>query len=68
MAYVALYVKETIGELDGLSKLFIILVPQKLEKVKTRMQSKNLLTFEPIGDGYKQQSTQKARGNNAKDQ
>jgi hypothetical protein len=48
----ALYVKETIVELDALGQLFITRVPQKLKEAKTLIQSASLLIFEPIFDGY----------------
>jgi transposase len=52
VADATLYVKETIVELDALSQLFIIRVPQKLKETKTLMQSLSLLNFESICDGY----------------
>ncbi len=52
VADAALYVKETIVELDALSQLFITRVPQKLKESKTLIQSVSLLNFESICDGY----------------
>jgi transposase len=52
VADAALYVKETIVELDALSQLFITRVPQKLKETKTLIQSVSLLNFESICDGY----------------
>lgn len=52
VADAALYVKETIVELDALGQLFITRVPQKLKEEKTLIQSANLLTFDPICEGY----------------
>jgi transposase len=48
----ALYVKETIVELDALSQLFITRVPQKLKEAKTLIQRTNFLIFAPICEGY----------------
>lgn len=52
MADAALYVKETIVEMNALGQLFITRVPQKLKEAKTLIQNASLLTFEPICDGY----------------
>jgi len=52
VADAALYVKETIVELNAMRQLFITRVPQKLKEAKTLIHSANLLTFEPICDGY----------------
>ncbi|MFQ3198360.1 MAG: transposase [Paraglaciecola sp.] len=52
VADAALYIKETIVELDALSQLFITPVPQKLKEAKTLIQSASLLNFEAIYDGY----------------
>jgi transposase len=52
VADAALYVKETIVELDALSQLFITRVPQKLKETKTLIHSVSLLHFESICDGY----------------
>jgi hypothetical protein len=51
VADAALYVKETIVELDALSQFFITRVPQKLKETKTWIQSASLLNFESICDG-----------------
>ena len=52
VADAALYVKETIAELNALCQLFITRVPQKLKEAKTLIQNASSLTFEPICDGY----------------
>ena len=52
VADAALYVKETIVELNALRQLFITRVLQKLKEAKTLIQRASLLTFEPIYDGY----------------
>jgi transposase len=48
----ALYVKETLVELNALGQLFITRVPQKLKEAKTLIQSARLLAFDPNFDGY----------------
>jgi transposase len=48
VADAALYVKETIVELDALGQLFITRVPQKLKEAKTLIQSANFLIFAPF--------------------
>ena len=52
VADAALYVKETIVELNALAQLFITRVPQKLKEAKTLIQSASLLAFAPICEGY----------------
>jgi transposase len=52
VADAALYVKKTIVELNAMRQLFITRVPQKLKEAKILIHSANLLTFEPICDGY----------------
>ena len=52
VADAALYVKETLVELDAMRQLFITRVPQKLKKAKTLKQYANSLTFDPICNGY----------------
>ena len=52
VANAALYIKETLVELDAMRQLFITRVPQKLKEAKTLIQSANLLIFGPICDGY----------------
>jgi transposase len=52
MVDAALYVKETIVELDAMRQFFITRVPQKLAEAKALILSANLLTFVPICDGY----------------
>jgi transposase len=52
VADAALYVEETIVELNALEQLFITRVPQKLKEAKTLIQSANLLAFEHIIEGY----------------
>jgi transposase len=44
--------RTTIVELDALWQLFITRVPQKFKQAKTLIQSANLLTFDPICEGY----------------
>jgi transposase len=48
----ALYVKETIVDLDALGQLFITRVPQKLKEAKTLIQSANFLIFASICESY----------------
>jgi transposase len=48
----ALYVKETIVDLDALGQLFITRVPQKLKEAKTLIQSANFLIFASIFESY----------------
>jgi transposase len=52
VADAALYVKETLVELQALSQLFITRVPQKLVESKGLVNSAEDLTFEAIGEGY----------------
>jgi transposase len=52
VADAALYVKETIVELDALGQLFITRVLQKLKEANTLIQSANFLIFAPICEGY----------------
>lgn len=48
----ALYVKETIVELDKLAQLFITRVPQKLKETNTLIAQSSTLEFTDIGHGY----------------
>jgi len=48
VAGAALYVKETIVELDALGQLSITRVPQKLKEAKTLIQSANFLMVAPV--------------------
>lgn len=52
VADAALYVKETLVELQALSQLFITRVPQKLVESKALVNSVEGLTFEAIDEGY----------------
>ena len=52
VADAALYVKETIQELQDQSQLFITRVPQKLVETKALIQSSTTLAFEAVCDGY----------------
>lgn len=52
VADAALYVKETIVELDELSQLFITRVPQKLRESKGLINNASELDFIEIGNGY----------------
>lgn len=52
VADAALYVKETIIELDKLAQLFITRVPQKLKETKTLIEQSSTLDFTDMGNGY----------------
>ena len=52
VADAALYVKETIIELDKLKPLFITRVPQKLTETKILIEQSSTLDFTRIGNGY----------------
>lgn len=52
VADAALYVKETIIELDKLAQLFITRVPQKLKETKILIAQSSTLNFTDMGNGY----------------
>lgn len=52
VADAALYVKETIVELDRFAQLFITRVPQKLKETKILIDQASALDFTDIGNGY----------------
>tara|TARA_B110000908_G_C10149058_1_gene400456 strand:- start:31 stop:1095 length:1065 start_codon:yes stop_codon:yes gene_type:complete len=52
VADAALYVKETIEELDAQGQLFITRVPQTLKEAKALIKQAPTLTFTPISQGY----------------
>tara|TARA_R110002167_G_scaffold345241_1_gene554907 strand:+ start:325 stop:1782 length:1458 start_codon:yes stop_codon:yes gene_type:complete len=52
VADAALYVKETIEDLDAQGQLFITRVPQTLKEANALVKQAPSLTFTPISDGY----------------
>ena len=52
VADAALYIKETLRELNELKQLFITRVPQTLEEAKTLIKQAPMLAFEPMENGY----------------
>jgi transposase len=52
VADAALYVKETIEDLDAQSQLFITRVPQTFKEAKELIKQAPMLTFTPISTGY----------------
>lgn len=52
VADAALYVKETIVDLDAQGQLFITRVPQTLKEAKALVKQASSLTFMPISQGY----------------
>jgi transposase len=52
VADAALYVKETIEDLDAQGQLFITRVPQTLKEAKALIKQAPTLTFTPISPGY----------------